>query len=81
MSSLRLRLYRVADPGWTVGRNIYDYRPDGGKRYVIGVYVLLGARCSRNSRNASLKHRYNLTRSYRAEGRQLHPVGAQGEAQ
>lgn len=40
-----LRLYRVADPGWKIGRNIYDYRPDGGKRYVIGAYVLFGSRC------------------------------------
>jgi hypothetical protein len=45
MSRMRVRLYRAADPGWKVGRNIYDYRPDGGKRYIIGVYVLLGARC------------------------------------
>jgi hypothetical protein len=45
MSGVRLKLYRVGDPGWSVGRNIYDYRPDGGKRYIIGVYAVLGARC------------------------------------
>lgn len=41
----KLRVYRVADPGWRAGLNRYDYRPYGGERYTIGAYIVIGTRC------------------------------------
>lgn len=37
--------YKVAHPGYKIVLNKYDYRPNGGSLYIIGIAILVGDYC------------------------------------